>query len=100
MTTLYTISSSWHTSTNLFEQLAYAQYGDAILLIQDAVLAVHSDITLASFIAKCSSANISVYVLQEDCELRGVVNKHNAIKAINYAGFVELAALNEKQVAW
>lgn len=84
----------------LFEQLAYAEQGDAILLLQDAVLAAHSTITLASFLAKCTASEIAVYALQDDCVLRGVDNKYLSLQLVNYSAFVDLVSQHDKQVAW
>lgn len=100
MSTLFTLSAAWHDCVWLHEQLAFAQSGDAILLIQDGVLAVHSRTTLASFLAKCQVMNINVHVLQDDCLLRGVDNKYTAINAVDYAGFVALVSEHEMQVSW
>jgi len=100
LSTLFTLSKSWHQSTALFEQLAFAQKGDAILLLQDAVLAAHSAITLASFVAKCKVNNVSVYVLHNDCLLRGVDVKYVDLILVDYAGFVDLVGQYDKQVAW
>lgn len=99
-TTLHTVSRSWHDSTWLFEQLAFASRGDTILLMQDAVLALQSPITLASFLAKCSVQGIGVTVLEDDRVLRGIENMYADIPAIDYAGFVELCSKHDKQVAW
>lgn len=100
MTTLFTINQSWYNSTWLYEQLCLAQSGDAILLIEDAVLALQSPITLASFVAKCEAEEIAVYALQDDCTLRGVSNQHSAVQQIDYVAWVELVAQHQKMVAW
>lgn len=100
MSTTHTISKSWHDAGWLYEQLAFASSGDAIVLTQDAVLAAHSPITLASFVAKCGAQNVHVYLLADDARLRGVQNKYPAISEVNYGGLVDLIALHEKQVAW
>ena len=100
MSTLFTISSAWHDSIWLHEQLAFANQDDAILLMQDGVLSTHSLVNLASFVAKCSTQNIKIYALTEDCLMRGVDNKYSEILLVDYAGFVELACEYDKQVAW
>ena len=100
MTALHTLSSSWYDSNWLFEQLAFASEGDTVLLLQDAVLASHSPITLASFLAKCQARGVSVAVQKEDLRLRGLANKYTQIKEVDYAGFVKLCAEHDKQVAW
>jgi len=100
LSTLFTLSTAWHDSVWLFEQLCFAREGDAILLLEDAVLAAHSPVSLASFMAKCSAMNIDVYVLQDDCEMRGIDNQYEQLIAIDYARFVELSVKHDKQVAW
>lgn len=100
MSILFTISSSWHNAHDLYEKCAFAKSGDAILLLQDAVLATHSELTLASFVAKCNASDVSVYVLEDDLLLRGIENKYTQIEKINYAAFVELLTKHDKQVAW
>ena len=100
MTTLFTISRSWHNNHWLFEKIAFASPGDAILLIEDAVVGLQASLTLASFIAKCSAAKIGVYALKEDVLLRGVDNAYPEIQLIDYVGFVELTIQHGKQVAW
>jgi len=99
-TTLFTLSKSWHESTWLYEQLAFASEGDAILLTQDAVLALQSPITLASFQAKCGSISVGIFALQEDCRLRGIENQYSNIRLIDYQGFVDLVIEHQKQVSW
>lgn len=100
MTTLFTINKSWHNSTWLFEQLMFASEGDSILLLEDAVLCIDSQVTLASFVAKCRSRKIDVFALREDTRLRGVENRFNDIELVDYAGFVALVTQHDKQVAW
>ena len=100
MSTVFTLSKSWHDSVWLFEQLAFASEGDAIVLLQDAVLAAHSDISLASFLAKCDALNISVFALEQDCQTRGINNKYEQLSLLSYSGFVDLVCQHEKQIAW
>ena len=99
-TSLFTLSKSWHESTWLFEQLAFAGAGDAILLIQESVLALQSPITLASFIAKCKASEVTVYALRDDCLVRGVVCQYPDIQLVGYDGFVKLVVQHGKQVSW
>ena len=94
------LNRSWHDSVWLFEQMALASSGDSLLLVEDAVLALHSPITLGSLLAKCSSISINVYALKGDCELRGIDNKYPAISTVDYAGYVELVVAHDKQVTW
>ncbi len=91
---------SWHNSVAVYEQLAFASPGDTILLTQDAVLALQSQITLASFLAKCESLGVMVAALSEDCHLRGIKPHSALVTMIDYAGFVELVCKHDKQVSW
>ncbi len=100
MSTLFTIKDSWFNRPALYEQLAFSAPGDAILLLQDAVLALQSPISLASFLAKCLRVNVSVYALEEDCQLRGIINAYPDIGLVDYAGFVDLTVKYDKQLAW
>ena len=100
MATLFTLKDSWYQSPWLHERLAYATNGDAILLIEDAVLALNSNVSLASFLAKCSAQNISVYALQPDVQARGIENQYAEVAEVSHQGFVELVVQYQKQVAW
>jgi len=70
------------------------------VLLQDAVLAAHSDISLASFLAKCDALNISVFALEQDCQARGINNKYEQLSLLSYSDFVDLVCQHEKQIAW
>lgn len=100
MSTLHTINKSWHNSAWLFEQLLFASKGDVILLMEDAVLALQSPITLGSFMGKCAAMNITVVAQSEDCSLRGVDSQYYAVELISYAQLVALVVEHDKQVAW
>lgn len=100
MTSLFVINRSWHDAVWLYEQLGFANRGDSILLIENAVLALHSPISLGSFLAKCSSMNLSVYALKDDCALRGIKNKYPTISLVDYSDYVNLVVEHDKQVAW
>ncbi len=100
MTTLFTLNKSWYDSAWLYEQLVFASEGDVVLLMEDAVLALGSPITLASFLAKCSSANIAVYALIDDVSTRGISNQYPSVNLLGYNGFVDLLIEADKQVAW
>ena len=97
---LHTISKSLHDQVWLFEQLAFTRAGDTILLMQDAVLATHSRLSLGSFVAKCQAKGVAIVALSDDLQLRGVQNYYSEISLVDYAGFVALVARHEKQVAW
>ena len=98
--TLFTLTESWYQSPWIYEQMAFASDRDTILLMQDAVLALQSPITLASFVAKCNAIDVKVCALQNDCHLRGIDNQYPNIELIDYEGFVELVIQHSTQVAW
>lgn len=100
MSALFTFRASWHDSVWMFEQLGFASAGDAILLMEDSVLALQSPVTLASFLAKCGAQKIQVFALAEDVQLRGVESQYDGIEQISYEGFVDLVTQYDKQVAW
>lgn len=100
MSTLFTISESWYAKPALYEQLAFASQGDALLLLQDGVLAMQSPVSLASFLAKCDRVGIAVFALAEDVKIRGIDNQYPSINLVDYDGFVELAVTHAKNVAW
>jgi len=100
MSTLFTIKDSWQSKPRLYENLAYAQSGDGILLIEDAVYSLQSKLSLASFLAKCQAGNIAVLALEDDANLRGVVSQYPAITQIDYSDFVERSLKHDRQVAW
>jgi sulfur relay protein TusB/DsrH len=80
--------------------LAFANQNDCILLIEDAVVALHSAVSLGSFLAKCAALNIHVCALADDCALRGIENKYVSVSMIDYTGYVNLVIEHDKQVAW
>ncbi len=100
MSTLFTINKPWFDRAQLYESLAFATSEDAILLLQDAVLALQSPVSLASFVAKCEQQGVRVFALENDLALRGIENQYSAVKLIDYDGFVRLVVEHNKQVAW
>lgn len=100
MSTLFTVRQSWFNQPALYEQLAYASEGDSLLLIQDAVLALRSPISLASFLAKCNVHGVKVFSLRDDIDLRGIENQYESVVEVDYAGFVNLVVEHDKHVAW
>lgn len=97
---LITLTESWHRSPWLYERLAYASPGDAILLMQDAVFALQSPILLSSFIAKCTAQEVSIYCLNVDCEMRGIEASQHPVQRINDQEWLELVLRYDKQVAF
>ena len=99
MSTLFTVNRSWHQAPWLFEKLGYASKGDTILLLEDGVLALQSNVALSSFLAKCVANEVLVVALQPDLITRGVDSKYQ-VEQVSFAEFVQLVASHDKQVAW
>jgi len=58
-----------------------------ILYIQDACIAA----TLDEYCRKAVDNGVNLYVLKEDCQARGLLEKmHANVKIVNYEGWVEL----------
>lgn len=71
---------------------------DALLLMQDGVLAALKDSAAHQYLA---TAEHPVYALCEDLAARGLVGQisHN-ITLIDYTGFVALTEKHTQQIAW
>jgi sulfur relay protein TusB/DsrH len=100
MSTLITINRSWHAEPWLYEKRFLASAGDAILLIEDAVLSLQSPLALASFLAKCRAEQVTVIALERDVLGRGVNNAYEDIDLICDAEFVAQVVKHDKQLAW
>lgn len=94
---LYTLSHS-PNQCDLPALLRLTASGDALLLLQDGVLAGLAGSTPLDLLLK---APISLYALQDDVEARGLSGyiSHN-ITLISYTHFVELTEKHPGQMAW
>ncbi|MEB6337247.1 sulfurtransferase complex subunit TusB [Serratia rhizosphaerae] len=93
---LFTLSRS-PAQCDLPTLLRQASPGDALLLLQDGVLAAlagaHLDLLLA--------APISLYALRNDLEARGLSGHiSHKVTVIDYNHFVELTTMHRSQMAW
>lgn len=80
--------------------LAYAQAGDAILMIEDAVVGAVNGSSFADKV-KAAMSDKSVYVLGPDLAARGLEGKAmEGVKVVDYAGFVDLTASNDRTQSW
>ena len=70
----------------------------AILHIQDACIAVTLDTYLRQFL----SSGIKIYVLREDCEVRGLLHKvKDGVRTVDCRGWVDLVMnKHDKVVFW
>lgn len=94
---LYTLSRS-PNQCDLPALLRLTQPGDALLLLQDGVLA---GLAGSANLELLLNASLSLYALQDDLEARGISGyfSHN-IALIGYTHFVELTEKHRSQMAW
>ncbi len=80
--------------------LAHASAGDAILMIEDAVVGAVDGSSFAGKV-KAAMADKSVYVLGADLAARGLEGKAmEGVTVVDYAGFVDLTADNDRTQSW
>lgn len=72
--------------------------GDDVLLLQDGVIAALEG---SSALEALLNAPISVYVLQEDVDARGLIAQISTrVITISYTDFVTLAVRHSQQMTW
>jgi len=101
MSILHTVNKSPFERNSLESCLKFAKQGDPVLLFEDGVYAVLKG-TSAEQELKTALAKQSIYVLGPDLTARGFSEDRiiEGIKVVDYAGFVELVANNDKVQAW
>lgn len=88
--------SPWHTDITALCRLL--KVGDDLLLIEDGVLAM---VEGNPFLEILRSAPITLYVLREDVEARGLAGQiPDDIASVDYTDFVRLAVKHPGQLAW
>ncbi|HAT1572974.1 TPA: sulfurtransferase complex subunit TusB [Kluyvera cryocrescens] len=94
---LHTLSTSpWHA--DITGMLRMMGKGDDLLLVADGVLAAVEN---SHFVEILRSAPISLYVLKEDTQARGLCAQisSDAIM-VSYTDFVRLTVKHPAQIAW
>ena len=72
--------------------------GDDLLLLSDGVIAAIAE---GRFLEILQSASISIYVLQEDIEARGLTGQiADSVIRVSYTEFVRLTVKHAGQLAW
>jgi len=96
---LYIVNKSPADSLALVNCLQRARVGDAVLLIEHAVLAVCSSQPL---LTEAVEAGVVVFALLPDLQARGieVTRGLDNIQYIDYSGFVELVEQNKVIRSW
>ena len=101
MSILHTVNKSPFERNALESCLKFASKGASVLMIEDGVYAVLKG-TGAEASIKAAVDDLSVYVLGPDLKARGFDEDRliEGVKVVDYAGFVDLAAENDKVQAW
>ncbi|MBD8168883.1 sulfurtransferase complex subunit TusB [Erwinia persicina] len=84
--------------TDISALLRLLAEGDAVLLLQDGVIAaLEGNRVLEALL----NAPISVYALREDLDARGLAAQISSkVTVVSYTGFVELAVSHPQQMTW
>jgi len=97
---LHIVNKSPLERSTLDSCLAAAQPGAAVLLIEDGVYAATRGNAAESKL-RSASARLEFYVLAPDLEARGMAQSlAEGVKAIDYAGFVELVVQHKNCQSW
>jgi len=101
MSILHTVNKSPFERNALESCLKFANSGDPVLLFEDGVYAVLKG-TSAEGQVKAALDDKPVYVLAPDLKARGFSEDRliEGVNVVDYAGFVDLAAENDKVQAW
>jgi tRNA 2-thiouridine synthesizing protein B len=101
MSILHTVNKSTFERNSLDSCLRFAQEGSSVLLFEDGVYAALKG-TSAEGGIRAALDKLTIYVLGPDLKARGFSEERvvEGIKMVDYAGFVDLAAENDKVQAW
>jgi len=100
MSILHTVNKSPFEKGSAASALAHAAEGNAVLFYEDGVYAASKGTAFAQ--AVTDATGVSMYVLGPDLKARGISEERliDGVKVVDYEGFVDLAAENDKVVAW
>lgn len=96
---LHIVNKSPHDSHSLSECLPFIASGDAVLLIEDAVVAAIDGNEANQMIFEIAS-KAHVWALVADVRARGISRLLKEVKRIDYDGFVELVEDHAKSISW
>ena len=101
MSILHTVNKSPFERNALESCLKFATDGAALLLFEDGVYAALKGTSVEPHVTG-ALGRLKVYVLGPDLQARGFSEARiiEGINVVDYAGFVDLAAENEKVQAW
>lgn len=101
MSTLHTVNKSPFDRPSLTSCLAHVAAGDAILLIEDGVVAARKGCAVEGAL-RGRARDCAIYVLAPDLAARGMKAQDmiEGVTCVDYGGFVDLAAASARVVAW
>lgn len=102
MSRLHIVSKAPPASDSLSRCLAFADDGDALLLIEDAATAALAGGAGQPLLFGAKGAGIALYVLAPDLERLGLGGQMLAagVGAVDHGGFVELVARHALAQSW
>lgn len=101
MSTLHTVNKSPFETSSLSTCLAHVSDGANVLLLEDGVYAATKGTAVEPRVKEALDS-VKLFVLGPDLLARGLSEERvvDGISVVDYAGFVDLAAENDKVQAW
>ena len=101
MSTLHTVNKSPFERSSFISCLNHVKAGDAVLMIEDAVVAARKGSAFAEIVEKAGK-DCTLYVLGPDLAARGMGEGDliAGVKLVDYGGFVDLVAEHDRTNAW
>lgn len=101
MSILHTVNKSPFEKNSLESCLKFAKDGGSLLLFEDGVYAALRG-TAVEGVVQEALGRLSIYVLGPDLRARGFSEDRvvEGVKVVDYGGFVDLSAQNDKVQAW
>lgn len=98
---LHVVNKSPYERNSLKSCVAHLHDGDAVLLIEDAVVAAKSGGTAAALLQEAMNTG-TVYVLGPDLAARAIKSEDvlSGMKLVDYRGFVDLAVQHSGTHSW
>lgn len=101
MSTLHTVNKSPFETSSLNACLAHVSAGANVLFLEDGVYAATKGTAVEQRVKEALDS-VKLFVLGPDLLARGLSEARviDGISVVDYAGFVDLAAENDKVQAW
>lgn len=101
MSTLHTVNKSPFERTALASALRHVRPGDALIMIEDAVVGARKASANGAMI-EGAAKDVDIYVLGPDLIARGIATAEivPCAQVVDYGGFVDLVAKHARTQAW